>query len=98
MLHMLQWLYMHVASVCSQYFICFSDVCRKCVYLDVAYVSHIYVAKCFIWMLRMFTMVFRCFLSVSAYVSSVLYVFFCTLQVLYLDVLKVDRVLHIGYT
>ena len=31
----------YVANVCSQCFICFSNVCCKCVYLDVAYVSHI---------------------------------------------------------
>jgi hypothetical protein len=36
----------------------FSDVCCKCVYLDVAYVSHIY-CKCFILMLCMFAMVFK---------------------------------------
>jgi hypothetical protein len=29
---MLQWLYMYVASVCSKCFICFSNVCCKCVY------------------------------------------------------------------
>jgi hypothetical protein len=31
----------------------FLDVCCKCVYLDVVYVSHI-CCKCFIWMLCMF--------------------------------------------
>jgi hypothetical protein len=30
----------------------FSDICCKCVCLDVAYVSHI-CCKCFLWMLRM---------------------------------------------
>ena len=30
-------------------------------------------------------------------VSSVLYVFFCMLQLLHLDVLKVDRVMHMGF-
>jgi hypothetical protein len=38
----------------------FSDVCCKFVYLDIAYVSHI-CCKCFIWMLRMFSMVFKRF-------------------------------------
>ena len=42
----------------------FSYVCCKCVYLHVAYVSHI-CYKCFIWMLRLFAMIFKCFLSVS---------------------------------
>ena len=39
-LHMIQWLYMYVASVCSKCLVCFSDVYCKCVYLDVVYVSH----------------------------------------------------------
>jgi hypothetical protein len=38
----------------------FSDVCCKCVYLDITYVSYI-CCKCFIWMLLCFTMVFKCF-------------------------------------
>jgi hypothetical protein len=37
----------------SMFHLYFSHVCCKCVYLDVAYVSHIYY-KCFIWMLRIF--------------------------------------------
>ena len=41
----------------------------------------------------MFAMVFKCFSIVFVNVSSV---FFCMLQLLHLDVLKVDRVLHIG--
>jgi hypothetical protein len=51
-------------------------------------------------MLRMFAMIFKCFkvfLQVfQMHVSSVLSVFFYILQVLYLDVLKINRVLHIG--
>jgi hypothetical protein len=46
--------------------LCFSDVCCKCVYLDVPYVSHI-CCKYFIWMLCLFAMVlkyFRVFLQV----------------------------------
>jgi hypothetical protein len=65
----------------------FSDVCCKCVCLDVAYVSHI-CFKCFIWMLRMCYngfQVFLCFLQVfQVHVSSVSSVFVCILQVLYL--------------
>jgi hypothetical protein len=57
---MLQWLYKYVASFCPQYFICFSDIRCESVYLDVAYVSHI-CYKCFISMLCIFTMVFKCF-------------------------------------
>ena len=36
------------------------DVCCKCVYLDVAYISHI-CCKYFILMLCMFAMIFKCF-------------------------------------
>jgi hypothetical protein len=57
---MLQWLYMYVANVYFQCFICFLDICCKCVYLDVAYVSCI-CCKCFIWMLCIFAIVFKCF-------------------------------------
>jgi hypothetical protein len=41
----------------SMFHLSFLDVCCKCVYLNVAYVSHI-CCKCFIWMLRMFYNVF----------------------------------------
>jgi hypothetical protein len=34
---MLQLLYMYIASFCSNVSSVFSDVCCKCVYLDVAY-------------------------------------------------------------
>jgi hypothetical protein len=54
---------------CSQYFICFLDVCCKCVILDVAYVSHI-CCKCFIWMLCMFLQWFQVFLGVFVSVSD----------------------------
>jgi hypothetical protein len=42
-------IYMHVASIC---FKCFQ-------------VFHMYVCKCFIWMLHMFAMVFKCFQAFS---------------------------------
>jgi hypothetical protein len=60
MLHILQSLYMYVASVYPNVSSVFSEVRCKCVYPDVTYVSHI-CCKCFIWMLRMFAMVFKCF-------------------------------------
>jgi hypothetical protein len=96
---MLHWFYTYVASVYLQRFICFSDVCCwKYVYLDVVYVSLI-CCKCFIWMLHMFAIVFKVFLQVfQTHVSSILSVFGCMLHVLYLDVSKVDRLLHIGCT
>ena len=60
--HMLQW-FIHVCFKClfPMFHLLFSDLCCKCVYLDVAYFSHM-CCKCFIWMLRMFAMVFKCFL------------------------------------
>jgi hypothetical protein len=42
MLHMLQWLYTHVARVCSKCFICFSDVCCKR-FIWILHMFHIYV-------------------------------------------------------
>ena len=70
---MLQWLYMYVASVYLQCFICFSDVCCKCAYLDAAYVSHICCKSMFeifqpfqsyvaisIFMLQVATVLSRC--------------------------------------
>jgi hypothetical protein len=57
---------------------------------------HAYVYKCFIWMLHMFAIVFKCFSGVSASVSDAyfkcfIYLFFGMLQLLYLDISKVDR-------
>jgi hypothetical protein len=60
-----------VASVAMTVYICckgllpmfylsFQTYDIKCVYLNVAYVSHIY-CMCFIWMLRMFAKGFKCF-------------------------------------
>jgi hypothetical protein len=68
MLHMLQLFQRHVTSVCFECFrcfrgmfhLCFPDACCKCVYLDVAYILNV-CCMCFIWMLRMVAMVFKCF-------------------------------------
>jgi hypothetical protein len=65
---MLQVFHMNVAYVAMVIHVCckllfsmfHSDICCKCSYLDVAYVSRI-CRKCFIWMLRMFTMVSNVF-------------------------------------
>jgi hypothetical protein len=54
----------YVASFCSQCFICFPDVCCKRVYLQVAYVLHIY-CKCFLHVAYVFAMVSSVFPSVS---------------------------------
>jgi hypothetical protein len=50
------WLQVSVSNVSSVFF----DVCYKCVCLDVVYVFHI-CCKCFISMLRMLVMIFKCF-------------------------------------
>jgi hypothetical protein len=85
MLYMLQPSVFNVSSVSSY-------ACCKYVYLDVACVSHIY-CKCFILMLHMLYNGFKCFFSgVFASVSSA---FRRILQVLHLDVLKVEWVLHL---
>jgi hypothetical protein len=83
---MLQWLYTYVTNVSSQCFSVFLDVCCKCVYLDIAYVSHI-CSKYFIWMLHtccndfqafdVFFHVFedeffKCFICLKMYIVNVL--------------------------
>jgi hypothetical protein len=60
---MLQWLYMYVANFGFQCFIYFSRRMLQACYFDNAYVSHI-CCKCFLCCVC-FTMVFKCFLSVS---------------------------------
>jgi hypothetical protein len=57
----------------------FPDVYCKCVYLDIAYVSHMW-CKYFIWILRMFYMVFKCFSGVFASVSDAYFKCFICLQ------------------
>jgi hypothetical protein len=58
----------HIAIVCFECFrgmfhLCFLEACCNCVYLDVAYVSHI-CCMCFIRMLCMVAMVFKRVLGV----------------------------------
>ena len=73
---MLQQLYTYVAKV---YYQCFISIFRAHVasvcYLDVAYVSHIRCI-CFIWMLRMFAMVFKYFLVFFKCFKSMFQVFY----------------------
>jgi hypothetical protein len=58
----------------------FSDACYKCIYLDIAFISHI-CCKCFMKMFRLFAMVssisasvsdtcFKCFICLQRYVTS----------------------------
>ena len=77
-------IYVFISS-CSQCFICFLDVCCKCVYLDIAYVSHIclqvfyldvaYVCNGFQTFLGVFSCVsqacFKYFIYLQTYVASV---------------------------
>jgi hypothetical protein len=96
MLHMLQWLYTHIASICSKCFIYFSDVCYKSFYLDVAYVLDI-CCKCLIWLLYVLAMAFKCFQAFCMSFRYMLQVFSCfrrMLRLFYLNVAKVDLVLH----
>ena len=75
----------------------FSIVCCKCVYLNVAYVSHIY-CKCLIWMLRMIYNGFQVFSGVFATVSDACFKFFICFQTYIacmLNVSKVDRLFHL---
>jgi hypothetical protein len=59
-IRMLQWLYTYI-DLFPMFHLYFWMYCCKSVYLDVAYVSHI-SCKYFIWILRMFVMVFKCFI------------------------------------
>ena len=63
----------------------FSFVCLQVFHLNV-----VYVCNGFQMFLRCFH---KCFQTLVSSVSSI---FFCMLQLLYPDVLKVDQVLHIG--
>jgi hypothetical protein len=98
MLHILQWLYTNVASVCSYCFICvfehmlqvYLSGCCICFtymlqvfYLDVAYVCNSFM--CFQVFLQVFQM----------HILSVSSIFIRMLQMLYLDVSKVNWVLHL---
>jgi hypothetical protein len=95
-----------VVHVCCKgllpiFHLCFLDAYCKCVYLDVVYVSHI-CCMYFIWIFHMFAMVFKCFhvffQVFHKHVSSVLSAFrrMLQLQLLHLDVLKADQVLHLS--
>jgi hypothetical protein len=69
------------------------------VYLNIAYVSHI-CCMCFIWILRMFAMVFKYFQVIfSSVLEAAFNCFICLrrmLQVLHLDISKIDRMLHLS--
>jgi hypothetical protein len=94
-----------VVHVCCKgllpmFHLCFLDACCKYVYLDVLYMFQTYAAcvlsGCCVW-LQWFSSVFRCFFQVfEKHVSSVSSAFVRMLQLLYLDVSKVDRVLHLS--
>jgi hypothetical protein len=98
---MLQWLYTYVAIFCFQCFICFPDICCKCVYLDVAYVSHIclqvFLFRCYICFCNGFHVFSGVFSSVSYACFNCLSAFRRMLQVLHLNVSKVDWVLHLPH-
>jgi hypothetical protein len=72
------YIYMHVASICFKYF----------------QVFHTYICKCFIWMLHMFAMVFKCFSGAFASVSCA---FFYVATVASRCFKSTFWVLHMGY-
>jgi hypothetical protein len=59
-------------------------------HLNVAYVLHVY-CNYFIWMLHIFAMIFKCFVSVSDACCKCFSCFVRMLQVFYLDVSKVEQ-------
>jgi hypothetical protein len=77
----------------------FLDVRCMCVYLDIAYVSHICLEVFYldvVYVFAMFLSVFQVFLQVfQMHVSSVSSTFRRMLKVLHLNVSKVDRVLRL---
>ena len=59
----------------------FLNVCCKCVYLNIAYVSHIY-CRCFVYMLHMFcNSFFKCFLVFCKCFMRMFKVFLLSLDV-----------------
>jgi hypothetical protein len=90
MLHVLQWLYTYVASFCSQCFLCFSQTYIASVFI----IPHIYckyLSGCCVC----FIMLFKCFSSIFISVLDAYFKFSSAfrrmLQVLRLDVSKVDQ-------
>jgi CBS domain containing-hemolysin-like protein len=98
MLHMLQWLYIYVANAYSQCFICFHTYVAS-VFILMLHIFHTYVesvlSRCCVC-LQWFSSVFSCFCKYFRRMFHVFHLFFYMLQVLHLDVSKVDRVLHVG--
>jgi hypothetical protein len=74
----------------------FLDICCKCIYMEVAYVSRI-CCKCFYLDVAYVLQMFQVFLQVfQMHVSNILFVFRCMLYLLHLDVSKLDRVLNLS--
>jgi hypothetical protein len=97
MLYMLQWLYTYVAKVCYQYFICVFQTHVASVFIWMLHMFHTYISCVLSRWLQWFSSIFRCFFQVyQKHVLSVSSTFRRMLQLLYLDVSKVDRVLHLS--
>jgi hypothetical protein len=91
----------YVVNVSSVSDVCCKSRCGCCIYKHVASVFFKWFqmfCEYFIWMLRMFAMIFKCLSGVFASVSDTCFKCFicllCMLQLLHLDVSKVDRVAH----
>jgi hypothetical protein len=96
MLRLLQWLYTYVVNVSSQCFICFFRRMLQLCLSRCCICFHIYVAsvlsRCCVCVAICFQVFFQVFLQAfQTYVLNVSSVFRRMLQVLYLDVSKVDR-------
>jgi hypothetical protein len=91
---MLQWLYTYVAGSCSQCLSVFSNVCCKCVYLDVAYVFN--MMSVFYLDIAYVYNGFKCFhVFLQVFQTHVSFVFRRMLHLLHLDISKLDWVLQL---
>jgi hypothetical protein len=88
MLQMFHPFEMNVASVlsgcCKSRYECCIHMHVTSVYFKCFQVFHTYACKCFIWMLHIFAMIFKCFLDVFASVSDTCFRCFICLFFLYI--------------
>jgi hypothetical protein len=101
MLHMLQVFQRHVASVCSNCFICFQTYVASVLIWMLHMFSHIYcnsmLQKCFICFSRLLQQVFSCF-KLHVFYMDVVYVFTHMLQVYVPNVLPVFQMCYLFQT
>jgi hypothetical protein len=83
-------------SLSSMFHLSFKRMLQACLFGCCICLSHI-CCKCFIWMLCMFAMVFKCFYKCFRWGFKCFICLFYMLHVLHPNVSKLDRVLHMGY-